>query len=229
MNCTYPDYYWQDHPELYPPQLVWESKIYQANEIQGVLSESEHSLAAKVRAQLLAAYLNISAGADQSVIKTTIFQAYGWVELHPDDKPVSESEQRAGSQLANVLEAYNLGLIGVPACKEVPTDVPTATATPTITPSMTPTNTSTRTITATPTGSTAPTLQQKTPTPTFYVPTRRPTATTEAPREPAPTRTPEDTNTPKPPQATPEPTDTQEVEPPTLTPPIMPTFTPPSP
>src|SRR4030065_785984 len=114
-NCTYPISYWKEHPELYPPGLVLGNKVYQVNDIQGILSGEVQDSSAQLQAQLVGTFLNILSGADQGLIETTIFQSYNWLIQHPDGSQISDSERETGLRYYNVLEAYNLGLAGVAA------------------------------------------------------------------------------------------------------------------
>src|SRR4030042_7220291 len=74
-NCTYPVSFWMEHPELYPPQIVLGSKVFQANDIRAALSNADRDPKAQLQAQLVGAFLNFSLGADQGLIETPIFQA----------------------------------------------------------------------------------------------------------------------------------------------------------
>jgi hypothetical protein len=202
-NCTYPVSYWMEHPELYPPQMVLGSKVYQANDIHEALTGSDEDPTAQLQAQLVGAFLNISSGADQGLIETTIFQAYSWLVQHPDGSQVSESELETGSRYYNIL---------------VPTTV--ATVTPSQTLTITPSETATpieMTATATymvilPTNTaiqnTEPPIQlptntpreptvQPTSTPTVKPPPDTPTNTSPPPDTPTNTSPPPDTSTPE--------------------------------
>ena len=244
-NCTYPVSYWIEHPELYPPQIVLGDKVYQANDIRKALSHADQDPAAQLQAQLVGAFLNISSGANQEYIETTIFQAYNWLVQHPDGSQISTSDLETGSRYYTMLEAYNLGVAGVPSCLEGSTPLLMETTTPTVTstylltltPSQTLTPTASETatqidltLTATysfllPTNTaiwkTQPPIQLPSNTP--IRPTEQPVSTPTV--KPPPANTP--TNTSRPPDT---PTNTP-ITPATLTPPPPPpaTLTPPSP
>src|SRR4030042_5590043 len=89
-NCTYPVSYWMEHPELYPPQIVLGSKLYQANDIREALTGADLDPIAQLQAQLVGAFLNISSGADQDLIEATIFQAYSWLVQHTAGSQASD-------------------------------------------------------------------------------------------------------------------------------------------
>jgi len=244
-NCTYPTSYWMEQPELYPPQILFGSKVYQANEIREVLTRGDQDPAAQLQAQLIGAFLNISSGADQAIIETTIFQAYSWLVQHPEGSEVSSSDIETGLRYFSMLEAYNLGLAGVAACPDGPAHqteitIPSETATLflTIAPSQTPTLTLTGT--PSPTGQLATSLytlvfQSQTPIPTTQSPGgQQPTITRTTAPSPtktsiktteAPISTRTWTSTPNPTStSTPFPTFTKTPEP-TLPPSPIPTFT----
>jgi hypothetical protein len=219
-NCTYPIGFWVEHPELYPQQMVIGSKVYQAAEIRQALLAAGEEPFGNLQAQLVGAFLNISAGADQSLIDATIYQAYEWIVQHPAGSQFSNAEVETGTRLTSVLEAYNLGLAGVAACQEASNFIPASTFTATSTTTQLPTGTATSTPTPTPTltqtATASPTVQPVFPTRVVASPTRTPT--TQAPGEPPATEMPAQTDTPNPPTA--EPTAT--VEPPTAEPTLPP-------
>jgi hypothetical protein len=238
QNCTYPISYWLEHTELYPPQIVIGSRKYQSNDIREALSGSDQNLATQLQAQLLGAFLNVSAGADQELIEGTIFNAYRWVVQHSVDDQVSTGDFENGMKYHSVLEAYNLGLAGVPPCEGGYTQAFTRTAPPSITPTLLLTITPSQTLTAIASETSSPTSQVVTPIYTI-APTHTSNPTTEAPNQlPSntpiqPTEQPLSTPTEKPP---PPDTPTNTLQPPdtptntleataTITPPVEPTAT----
>jgi hypothetical protein len=221
MNCTSPVVYWKAHPELYPLKVVIGGHVYQAGELKQIFSGQTEDLPTKLQAQLSAAYLNILAGADQSYIESTIFEAYGWIIQHPAGSQVDDSAMGDGTRLLNLLEAYNLGLTGVMPCDTglltttEPRDATeTATATITATPSLTET--------ATPSETPSPTNYPTEPFYTVSAPSRTPSPTVRNTQQPASTYT----NTPAP-TATKAPSNTP--VPPTAIPTTPPTEIPPTP
>jgi hypothetical protein len=207
MNCTYPISYWMEHPELYPIQIVIGSKVYLANDIREALTQSGQNPISQLQAQLVVAFLNISSGADQSLLEATIFQAYNWLVLHPDGNQLSGNDLEIGSRYYSMLEAYNLGLAGVPTCESGFLIAFTKTPTPSVTATFILTIPYSQTITATPSETTSPTYQQVTPIYTYGVSTQTPIATTQPPGGQVPTATrtlkPSPTKTAQPPAATP--------------------------
>lgn len=201
-NCTLPIAYWKAHPELYPSQMVIGGIVYKERELEALLSDDSQDPAQQIKAQLVVAFLNSQAGADQDSIETTLFDAYGWLVQHPPGSQVTEGELEAGRQLYDLLDAYNLGLAGVVPCEAAlsVTHTSTASGTELLAVSLTPTQTGTPTPseTPTPTGQWTATIS----------PTRTPVPTTQRPGNASPTATryspPQATNTPtsRPPTAT---------------------------
>ena len=227
-NCTYPISYWKEHPELYPPQIVLGGKVYQVDDIQAILSAEGQDPSTQIQAQLVGVFLNNLSGADQSLIETTIFQAYSWLVQHQDGNQVSESEREVGLRYFNVLEAYNLGLAGVSACQTAAAFTLTTTATASGIPTLSSTITPSQTLTPTPSETASPTGQQTTPMQTVVFPSQTPIPTTAPPGGPSatPNRTiaPTLTNTAIKTTEAPTPTRTS---PPAATPTLPPTPNPP--
>jgi hypothetical protein len=225
-NCTHPVAYWKEHPELYPSQVVIGGKVYEEKELAVILSDETQDPAQQLQAQLAGVFLNSLAGADQSSIEATIFEAYGWLVQHPPGSQATDSERETGSRLVNELDAYNMGLTGVAPCDKTIfltlTARGTATETATAVLSITPSQTNTPTASETPTPTNSPTM----PFSTVIYATHTPTPTTEEPGHPSstprPTLSPSATNTPVNTKTPPPPTRTSK---PTL-PPSTPTFTP---
>ncbi len=199
-NCTYPTVYWQAHPELYPSQMVIGGRVYKSADVGGIFSDDSQDTAVQLQAQLTGAYLNFLAGADQSKIEITIFEAYGWLVRNPAGSELTDSEREAGSKLVNILLAYNQGLTGVPACEPGLSGTLAGPGRATQTAGLQLTSTPSETPTPTP---------SETPTPTNYptepittlIPSRTPTPTTSVPGQPSltPSRTfspPTDTSVP---------------------------------
>jgi hypothetical protein len=212
-NCTYPISYWKEHPELYPAQIVIGKVVYKERELEALLSNNDENPVLQIRAQMAVAFLNISGGADLSVIEATIFNAYGWLNNHPVESQLTGDDLSTGIRYYNVLEAYNLGLAGVEACEETSTLALTGTSTVTEIPTLLITLSPSQTMTST--ASETPTL---TATYFYVAPSSTAISTTEAPPQIP-------TNTPIPPTARPTPTKTPIPNTATFTPPPLPTAT----
>ena len=221
LNCTYPVSYWVEHPELYPPQIILGSKVYQANDIHEALSHADEGLVELLLAQLVGVFLNTSAGADQDIIEATIFQAYRWLVEHPDESQIPESDRVTGLKYLSLLEAYNLGQAGVPLCEGIYIAVLPQPITASVAPTLILTTTPSQTPTTTPSETASPVVLPVTATYIIILPTNTAIRTTQPPIQlPSntpiqPTDQPPPTNTPRPPV------------PPTNTPPPppVPTFT----
>ena len=151
-NCTYPVSYWKAHPELFPAQLIIGGTVYKERELEALLADDSQETEQQIRAELAVTFLNNQAGADQSSIETTVFDAYGWLVRHPTGSQVEEAELEEGRRLLNILEAFNMGTGGVAPCEAV--SARTKTVTPTGTSTQTGANgnhTGTATETGTPT------------------------------------------------------------------------------
>jgi hypothetical protein len=190
-NCASPVGYWINHPEVYPDQLVIGDKVYRAAELKTALSD-QNDISALLQSQLISAYLNILMGSEQSYIQTTIFSAYAWLVAHPIGSQVEGGNLEEGKRLLNLLEAYNLGMTGVPACKSAAQYLATRVI---LQDSLTMANSDTPTPTVTLQASETPSpTATKTYLPGYTVraPTKTPTATTAVPvyQPPPPTNTP---------------------------------------
>ena len=233
MNCTHPVSYWTQHAELYPAQIVIGGQVYESNDLERVLSNDTDDPRDNLQSELIAAYLNVHWGADQSYIENVLFEAYGWLVDHPSGSELSESDIENATRLFNLLEAYNDGMTGVEACEielspEV-TATDAVTLMPTILSTTTPTEKSTTPpATRLPPSKTAPIANTATsvPTKTQAVPSSTPVRPTST--QAYPTSTPSKTTAPP----TSIPTKTTEAPIPTNTPipPTLPfTETPPPP
>ncbi len=223
-DCTRPITYWKAHPELYPAQVFIGGVAYQETELEALLSDDSQDLSQQLKAQLVVAFLNNQAGADQGSIEATVFDAYGWLLQHPAGSQPTEVDIAQGKQLYDALEAYNLGLAGVAPCAAGPSV--TKTVIPSFTASVLSTLSATEFTPAVPSETPSPTTPPGMPTATFAIPTRTAIPTTQVPSLPSRTPTPKAppptfTSTPQPPT----PTNTPVPPTSTFTPPPAPTDT----
>lgn len=228
-NCTYPLTYWEAHPELYPTKVIIGGVVYRERELEALLSDDSQEVGQLIKTQLAVAFLNGLAGADQRSLESTMFDAYGWLILHPAGSPMTAAELRSGKQLITILQAYNLGLLGIAPCEIISGAAMTATAAGVIMEETSQTPSQTFTATGTETATPTATI----PVGTIYTPSRTPIPSTPPPRNSTPTATryspPQPTKTPT--TQAPTPTWTKVPDTPTYTPPPPPTstFTPPPP
>ncbi len=209
-DCTRPITYWKAHPELYPQQVLISGVAYQETELEALLSDDSQELTQQLKAQLVVAFLNDQAGADQSSVEATVFDAYGWLQQHPPGSQPTEADIALGRQLFDALETYNLGLAGVAPCAAGQVSTRTVGPTQTFAAEMTLTPTEVSVPIASQTSTL--TVLAATDTVVYLPPTEIPTRTSKPPVQ-------FPTNTPRPPTAPPPPTDTPR-------PPDTPTFTP---
>jgi len=149
-NCTYSYGYWKNHPDAWTQEQITIGGVtYSKAEAVEILSTPANGDATYILAyQLIAAKLNILAGADDQDILSTINAADSWLaEIGLGNKP-KKNDKKTGIELAGILEKYNTGLIGPGHCDEEPSPAvvvitpqvsPTATMEPTPDPSAEPT------------------------------------------------------------------------------------------
>lgn len=130
LNCTYPVMYWHDHPESWPVNLVSLGGVVYSQEqalpFLGITGDSP--LLYMLRAQMLAARLNVSQGADPSIANPLIEEADLVLELSATAEAQQSLEMQHIALLAEALAYYNNGLAGPGLC---PDPTPTATPIPT--------------------------------------------------------------------------------------------------
>jgi hypothetical protein len=197
-DCTQPLAYWRAHPELYPPQVFIGDVAYKERELEALLLNDSQEPAQQLKVQLVVAFLNSQAGADQSLIEPTLFEAYGWLVEHPAGSQVTEAGLAEGRQMILALEDFNLGLAGVPACEGIGAATRTSTSGASQTPPFSPTPSPTVTATASGTLTAIEITATATPTATRSAapPVVYPTDTEISPtRPPAPTDTPRPADT----------------------------------
>ncbi|RPH75265.1 hypothetical protein EHM76_02050, partial [bacterium] len=212
-NCTYTDYYWLQHPELWPAEMVINQQAISQQEGRELLeSPSSDELTVSVLRSLYLAYLNIYNGADMASIVDTVQDSETWLAGTPDDAMLTNFRQQMGVTLAANLEAFNQGMLGPGLCPDQPgTPTPTGTAAPTeaVTPSPTASGLQLffenlfggREPPATATSVPSETSTSTSPPPAYNPPPpQQPTAT--QPPTPTNTQPPPPTNTQPPPSAT---------------------------
>jgi hypothetical protein len=253
-NCTYPLFYWQNHPDSWPVELSIGGRLLTKESIWALYADNTGDNPTLLLKQIYTTFLNILHGSEMDVIEEVLTEAVEWLSINPPESELSEFNRQRAVYLAEVLEGYNNGIIGPGKCKNAPgTPTPTLSVTPTWTaapPSETPLATSRLAAAVTPTSSqaqgrsappgaevTLPPHNQPTnppgvsPSPTvFSLPQpvqQTPTLalfTAVAPTIATPTPTPTSTSIPTLPMA--EPTNTATLIPPTRTPRYTATSTP---
>jgi hypothetical protein len=128
QNCTFTQGYWKSHPEAWPVgSLTLGNTNYSAAQLLQILNTPAGGNGLLILAhQLIAAKLNLADGADPSPLGTDIATAdaqIGNLVIPPiggDSLPASSV-----TALANQLNDYNTGNLGVPHCAEVKTQAAT--------------------------------------------------------------------------------------------------------
>jgi len=122
-NCTYTVGYWKTHPEEWPVNgLVLGSVAYTNAELLSILMQPvEGNGLVSLAHQLIAAELNVAAGADPSAASAAMASAHALIgplvvpPVGTDTLPPSTT-----SSLTQTLDDYNNGVIGPGHCGAVP-------------------------------------------------------------------------------------------------------------
>ena len=120
--------FWKNHPEAWLDGITIGGIAYTQEDALKILStppaggDATYILAH----QLIAAKLNVESGADASALGTTIDDADAWLVLHPLGSNPRGADRQQGIALAQVLDAFNNGLLGSGVCT-TPTPSPTPT------------------------------------------------------------------------------------------------------
>jgi hypothetical protein len=127
-NCTFTIGYWKTHPEVWPVAgLTLGSVAYTAAELLSILNQPSGGNGLIILAhQLIAAKLNIAAGADPTPVSATIAAAdaqIGALVVPPVGAGFLTPASTSGN--ATILDNYNNGNLGVPHCGQVPAQVKT--------------------------------------------------------------------------------------------------------
>jgi hypothetical protein len=177
-GCTRPLKYWVNHPGKWQlDQFQLGNVEYDQQEALQILTLNPQGDASYILAQqYISALLNIAAPADPTAVLEDLELASVWFNGIPLGSMPGNPERKVGLQIAESLEAYNLGESGPGSCvQEQPTAVPTEAYTPTSTSPPTPTLAPTMVPPVAPT--TAPTQAPdptQFPTPTIALPTLAP-------------------------------------------------------
>lgn len=169
--CPLTQGYWANHPESWPTtSLMLGVQSYTQAELLALMPGGGTDASTILAVQLIAAKLNIAAGADPAAIGAALLTADSllgqFVGKLPYNVAPTSAQGEAMVNVAGLLDSFNNGLL-TPGCA--------LTATATLTPTTEPP-------TATPTPSTAPPTATSTSTPTVTLPV--------TPGTPTPTLTP---------------------------------------
>jgi len=172
-GCTQPAAYWLEHPRKWQiDQFLLGELEVDNNQVLEILAANPQGDTSYILAQqYIAALLNIASPADPAQISDALEQAAAWFVANPPGSHPKNPERKAGLQLAETLEAYNLGETGPGSCmSELPIPTPTEAYIPTSTslpmPTLAPTMVSTIDPTLPPIPTPAATQMPPTPTST---------------------------------------------------------------
>jgi hypothetical protein len=220
-NCTYTLGFWKNHPDAWLiEELVLGGKgVGKKSGIEILNTPPKGDATYILVHQLIAAKLNILAGADPEAASLPIDGADAWLIDNPLGSNPEDGTRAMGIDLADALQSFNEGASGPGHCDDEPEEL-TATPTPTATPtsSRTPAPTETTAASGTPLEARLPDLTgtatpSETPEPTSTE-TAEPTATQSPTETLMPTETETATDTPVPtPTDTPEPPPTETLVP----------------
>lgn len=140
--------YWKNQTAAWPvTDLMLGSQMYTQLELIGILNLPTEGDASLILAhQLIAAKLNIAAGADATAVSGMVAQADALLAAFPDRLPFgvapSSTEGNTMTSLSGVLDVFNSGglTVGCPLATATPEVTPEVTSevTPEITPEVTP-------------------------------------------------------------------------------------------
>ena len=151
--CPLGQGYWANHPESWATtSLMLGTQFYTQAELLALVPGGGGDASTILAVQLIAAKLNIAAGADPTPISGALLTADSLLGQFAGKLPYnvapSSPQGQAMVNIAGLLDSYNNGQL-TSGCSATPTATFTPTTTP---PTATPTATSTATPTATPTG-----------------------------------------------------------------------------
>lgn len=118
-NCTYTQGYWKNHEEAWPVNsLMLGSVVYTQAELLAILGQPAQGNGLLILAhQLIAAELNVAAGADPSAIAAALAAAHaliGGLVIPPIGGGTLPANATSG--VAQILDDYNNGIIGPGHC-----------------------------------------------------------------------------------------------------------------
>ena len=146
-TCTLPLLYWVAHPDSWSLEEIEAGGIiYPASEAADLLRVApQEEISLQLRQQIIAAQLNLAAGADLGEWLAMVQFADDWLRQHPPGTPLNPDEMEDGRNFVTTLNGLLAGRIGPGACPEaIPLLSATPTSLPTSTPTLTPTATPTR-------------------------------------------------------------------------------------
>lgn len=119
-SCTHSHGYWKNHPDAWPvARLSIGGITYSQAELLAILGAPPKGNPSYILArQLIAAKLNVAAGADGTAMSDVIAQADWWLANYPPGSSVSEETRKELLALAETLDRFNNGFLGPPKCDD---------------------------------------------------------------------------------------------------------------
>ena len=120
-GCTRSPGYWKNHPSAWPVEeiVIGDTTYTKEDAIDLMNMPVKGDKTYTMFKALVAARLNVLAGADPSCISTVIYDADVWMGYNPPGSSVkgSSAEWKDGEPLYLMLDKYNNGRLCVPHCK----------------------------------------------------------------------------------------------------------------
>jgi hypothetical protein len=131
-NCTLTQGFWKNHDKAWPvEELILGATTYTKAQALEILRTPPRGDATYVLIhQLIAAKLNVAAGADPTDIEAVLIDADAWLASHPLGSDPTGTDREAGIALARALDDFNNGVTGPGHCTGSPPPPPTPTPSP---------------------------------------------------------------------------------------------------
>jgi hypothetical protein len=132
-NCTLTQGFWKNHEDAWPvEELLLGNVTYTKAEVLEILGTPPRGDATYILVhQLIAAKLNVAAGADPAAVETGLADADAWLAEHPLGSKPRRGDRQAGLDLATQLDDYNNGVVGPGHCDATPLPSPSPRPSPT--------------------------------------------------------------------------------------------------
>jgi hypothetical protein len=119
-QCTYAQGYWKNHPQAWPvASLTLGNTNYSQAELLTIFNTPPRGDATYILAHhLIAAKLNLAAGADTSAVASTIADADNWLAQNPLGSDPNNPARSTGIAYSDTLDDYTNGVIGPGKCND---------------------------------------------------------------------------------------------------------------
>src|SRR5262245_25573959 len=129
VGCTLTQGYWKNHASTWPVNsLTIGGKAYTQNQLMAIFNTPPKGDVTYVLFhQLIAAKMNVAAGADGSVASEAIAAGDAWLIANPLGSKPRGTTANTGSNYATTLDNYNNGVTGPGHCADGPLPTPEPT------------------------------------------------------------------------------------------------------